>query len=123
MRFRALCCYLLPAPLWAATVVIQPQSCIVTNADEPCQLQLEIAATQDVDHASCVYRSDTNQALLCVERLQSNQPLHLQLQVTAPIDIDIRTNDGTTLVKQPIDYAVYKPVTTRRRRGLGWNLL
>lgn len=123
MRFKSLLWCLLSGPAWAASVLVQPQSCIVTTANEPCRLQLHIAVSQDIDRASCVFRSDTMQALLCVERLQRSQPLQLELQVTAPITIAVRTTDGQQLINQPIDYATYKPVTTRRRRGLGWNLL
>lgn len=123
MRFSALCLLATPLSLLAEPLLFTPQACIVTKPDTPCLLQLTIQATTAIDEPSCVYRSDMPHALTCVPTLQPQQKIQLTLQITQATELALRTADGRLVAQQTIDYATYQPVTTRRRRGLGWNLL
>lgn len=123
MRFSALCLLATPLSLLAEPLLFTPQACIVTEANSPCLLQLTIETTSPIDEPSCVYRSDMPQALTCMQTLQPQQKIQLTLQITQAIELAVRTADGRLVAQQTIDYATYQPVTTRRRRGLGWNLL
>lgn len=123
MRFRALCLLLISCPSLAQHWQISPQVCTVTQANSPCVLQLLITTDTLVDEPSCVFRSDVSQALICTTQILPSKKIKLSLQLNKAIQVEIRTLDGRELASQTIDYAIYKPVTTRRRRGLGWNLL
>lgn len=123
MRFSLLLLLANPLLLSAEPLLFTPQACIVTKDNAPCIVQLTIQATTGINEPSCVFRSDVANALTCIDRLQPQQQIKLTLQMSHAIHLDVRTVNGQLIASQPIDYAIYKPVTTRRRRGLGWNLL
>lgn len=123
MRFNPYWVLLLPIPLWGQELLLTPQSCIVTEPETPCLLDVTLTVSQEINEPSCLYRSDAPPALFCVDRLDGQQLLSLTLQLNRAIELQLRSSDGRVIASQSIDYATYKPVTTRRRRGMGWNLL
>jgi len=125
MRFNPwllLCCWMPSAG--AVDLLLNPDTCIVTQVDKPCMLELRVAFDEPLSQPACLFLEPQINALYCLKG-QGELAIHqlFSLELDTRRFLELRAQTGELLARKPLHYAVYQPAKTRRRRGLGWNLL
>lgn len=102
---------------------LQPDTCVRLQQHDLCQLTLRLTALPQHASSLCIWLKHTVQPSSC--QSLSQQPIQ-ELTLLLEQDVLIKIIDQTSrlLAIGEIKVVTFKPVqTTRRKRGLGWNLL
>lgn len=124
---RTLCVLILLAGLLlpAAAVeslLLKPDTC-VRHAEQPeCMLRLTVGFSQPQLQAFCLHLQHQKSALYC-SRGDGEREVILNVTLKSSLLLELRDEKQQVLASAPLKVAVYQPAQTRRRRGLGWNLL
>lgn len=113
----------LPASLPVSTLQLQPDTCVRLQQHEQCQLTLSLTALPQHASKVCIYLKQIQQPGDCVP-LSANPIQQLTLQLQQDVLLKVFDSAERILAIGEIKVVTFKPVTTsRRKRGLGWNLL
>ncbi|ALZ74631.1 DUF3019 domain-containing protein [Rheinheimera sp. F8] len=103
-------------------LVLKPDTC-VRHAEQPqCILRLTVRFNQPQLQAFCLYLQHQKSALHC-SRGDGEREVKLNVTLQSSLQLELRDEKQQVLASAPLKVAVYQPAQTRRRRGLGWNLL
>lgn len=123
---------LLPFLAWLAVIAasfaqatelqLTPDTCVRHSQHTQCELAVRVRFSEPQLRAFCLYLQHQQSALHCSEG-HGEQEVILQLVLIASRQLELRDHRQQLIASAPLKVAVYQPAPTRRRRGLGWNLL
>ncbi len=106
----------------ATELQLTPDTCVRHPQHDKCELAVRVRFSEPQLRAFCLYLQPQQTALHCSEG-HGEQEVTLQLVLRASRQLELRDDRRQLLASAPLKVAVYQPAPTRRRRGLGWNLL
>lgn len=110
------------AKLFATELHLTPDTCVVQRPQTDCVLNFKVRFSEPQEQAYCLWAQHWTKALWCSTG-QGEQELQLQISLRQTLVIEMRDPQQQLLARSELKLAVYQPAQTRRRRGLGWNLL
>ncbi len=113
---------LLPGRLLATELQLTPDTCVRHAQQQQCELAVRVRFSEPQLRAFCLYLQHRHSALHCSSGLGEEEVM-LQISLVAPRLLELRDNSQQLIATAPLKVAIYQPAQTRRRRGLGWNLL
>ena len=107
----------------AVQLELQPDTCVRLQQQDICQLTLRLKALPQDASSLCIWLKHTVQPSSC-QPLSQKPVQELTLLLQQDVLIKIIDQTSRLLAIGEIKVVTFKPVqTTRRKRGLGWNLL
>lgn len=101
---------------------LTPDTCVRHVQNQDCVLAVRVRFSEPQLQAFCLYLQHSQHALHCSQGSGELEVL-LHLVLSSSKQLELRDSQQQLLARAPLKVAVYQPVQTRRRRGLGWNLL
>lgn len=113
---------MLSAFTYGQELTLTPSTCVITDPEQNCQIDIDVEFQSNQLVNFCLWIDGIRKRDKC---FQDKQSLTEQLSLTLAHDtlIELRDFNDRVLAEGLIKVATFEPINTRRRRGLGWNLL
>lgn len=99
---------------------IKPRLCVLSEGEEMCQDELEIAWTSETPRSLCLFRSDQEVPIRCWEDQHAGAH-RFAIEVANDVDFHLREADDDMLLVSQAFEVVHDNTQYRRRRRNPWS--
>lgn len=108
--------------VYGQELILTPSTCVIADPEQNCKIDIDVEFQSSQLVNFCLWIDGIRKHDKC---FQGKHALTEQLSLTLAHDtlIELRDFNDRVLAEGLIKVATFEPINTRRRRGLGWNLL